>query len=226
MNTRFTLRNLLESPLGLGVLALVAGFAALGGFLLFSSSDDPELTAAPTAAQPAVPTEARSPSSTSSDRMESRAAETASEAVYDSSFTFDAAKAEVVTTDGGVMRLESTEGLFERVFIPMGEPVTFRVSVPRLVAGAEVSIAAPNGGTLRRLDGPMKFKAAGGAEELEFELEPTLGRGAYNVTIRQSGSVATLNFWAGELNPAGLPGPAYVQTNSTDISSSPNQIDP
>ncbi len=226
MKTRSILRNLLESPLGLGVLALVADFAALGGFLLFSSSDDPELTAAPTAAEPAARTEARLPLSASSGQTDARLTETSSETVHDSSFTLDAAKAEVVTTDGAVMRLESTEGLFERVFIPMGEPVTFRVSVPRLVAGAEVSIAAPNGGSLRWLDGPMKFKALGGAEELEFELAPTLGRGAYNVTIRQSGSVATLNFWAGELNPAGQPGPAYVQTNSTDISSSPNQIDP
>lgn len=127
-----------------------------------------------------------------------------------STFTLDASTAEIRVGNQSI-KLRSSDGLFDRMFIPLEKTTSLRVRVPNLVSGAEVQIAAPNGGMIKRTNGPMRFTPESTAPvDLNLEFTPNLGRGAYTVTIRQAGAVMTFDFWAGESTPIGKPGPSWT----------------
>lgn len=139
-----------------------------------------------------------------------------SEKNLSASFTLDAATAKIRIGNQSV-KLSSSDGLFDRVSVPLGKATPLQVSIPNLVAGAEVQIAAPNGGVIKRTNGPMRFTPQSTAPvDLNLEFTPNLGRGAYTVTVRQAGAVMTFDIWAGESTPVGAPGPAWTPTPETE----------
>ena len=113
----------------------------------------------------------------------------------------------------------SSDGLFDRAFISATGPTEVEVFVPEFLAGEEVTVTAPNGGKLSRKGGDLRFTPQSeGGVQLDLTFEPTMGRGVYTISIRQAGALTTLDFWAGEINPTGQPGPSYVAAPTIEAS--------
>lgn len=129
-----------------------------------------------------------------------------------SSFSFDGASASI-----GGRAIMSSDGLFDRVFISPSGSTRIEVLLPTVLPDQPLTVSASNGGRIRRLNGPLRFvPEKSEAVRLQLSFTPTMGRGAYTIDIRQGGATVTLDFWAGETNPIGEPGPAYIPMPTTD----------
>jgi hypothetical protein len=122
-------------------------------------------------------------------------------------YSLDGAQVTMRTSSGSV-RLQASEGLFERVWIHEDETLDLHLTIPGMKPGKETLITASSGGRIERRGGALRFPADANTADLDLSFTPTLGRGAYSVDIRHAGSVVTLAFWAGDPAPAGEPGPA------------------
>lgn len=102
------------------------------------------------------------------------------------------------------------EGLFERVFIEIDEPIELSLNLRSLKPGKPVFVTATEGGRLERKDGPLEFTPTSSTQKLDLDFTPSSGRGVYNIHILHGGESMIIDLWAGEINPLGKPGEKYV----------------
>lgn len=112
---------------------------------------------------------------------------------------------------GQQVPLQFADGLCDRIHIDENDAPRFSIRLGRISPNHPILISAPEGGSLRRVDGgPLQITASNAPEALQLEFQPTLGRGSYTIRVQNGGESQVIDLWAGALPVRGEPGPKYV----------------
>jgi hypothetical protein len=140
-----------------------------------------------------------------------------------SSFARDSKDTPPLTGSTGSIRRKSSvapitisEGLTDRINIEEGESLQFSFTLQNLRPGEQIQVCAPHGGDLFRPNAaPLVFSPASSSEKLVLDFKPSIGPGAYTISVTHGGETFIVDLWAGPINPLGQPGEKYIPSAST-----------
>lgn len=103
------------------------------------------------------------------------------------------------------------DGISNRVDVDVSEPLQITLNLQNLRPTQQVSVSATHGGDIARADGsPLDFFPSASSEKLVLDFNPSLGRGAFTISVTHGGETIIVDMWAGEINPLGEPGEPYL----------------
>jgi hypothetical protein len=108
------------------------------------------------------------------------------------------------------------DGLSSRINVEVGEPLQISLNLKNLRPTEKIFLSVPHGGDLSRPNGePLEFFPSATSEKLELDFNPSLGEGAFTISVVHGGETLIIDLWAGSINPLGEPGEPYVPAASS-----------